>query len=290
VAVDLGQPLRVLNLFHYPSPRSLLFWDTVALLGYLLLNIVIGVKTLAAERNQVAPPRWVRLLILVSIPWAVSIHTVTAFLYCGLSARPFWFTAVLTPRFLASAFASGPALLIILCSIVRRVAGFDPGERAIKTLARIVTYALSINLFLFGSELFTTIYSGQEHHILHLQFLYTRVDGILSPVAPFMWASLVMAVAALILLLSPVSRTRGPALVTACILVFVSIWIDKGAGLLSGGFTPTPLGRYAPYFPSIVEILMGIGLYAFGALILTFLYKMAITIKSASEFNVNSSL
>lgn len=285
VAVDLGQPLRVLNLFLHPSPRSLLFWDTIALLGYLLLNIVIGWKTLAAERSQVAPPKWVRLLILVSIPWAVSIHTVTAFLYCGLSARPFWFTAVLTPRFLASAFASGPSLLILLCFIVRRFAGFDPGERAIKTLARIVTYALSINLFLFGTELFTTMYSGQEHHILHLRYLFTRVDGVLSPVVPFMWASMIMAVAALFLLLFPSSRKRDSTLITACVLVFLSIWIDKGAGMLSGGFTPTTFGRYAPYFPSVVEVLLGIGLYSFGALVLTVLYKMAITIKTASGPN-----
>jgi Ni/Fe-hydrogenase subunit HybB-like protein len=224
-------------------------------------------------------------LILVSIPWAVSIHTVTAFLYCGLSARPFWFTAVLTPRFLASAFASGPSLLILLCFIVRRFAGFDPGERAIKTLARIVAYALSINLFLFGTELFTTIYSSQGHHILHLRYLFTSVDGVLSPVVPFMWASLIMAVAALFLLLSPMSRNRDSVLFTACVLVFLSIWIDKGAGMISGGFIPTPLGRYAPYFPSFVEILMGIGLYAFGALVLTVLYKMAITIKTASGSN-----
>jgi molybdopterin-containing oxidoreductase family membrane subunit len=144
----------------------------------------------------------------------------------------------------------------------------------------IVTYALALNLFLFGTELFTTLYSGQEHHILHLRYLFTSVDGQFSPVVPFMWGSMLMAAAALLLLLSPVTRRSHPALCTASVLVVASIWIDKGAGLLSGGFIPTPLGRYASYFPSLVEILMGVGLYAFGALVLTLLYKMAISVRT----------
>ena len=51
----------------------------------------------------------------------------TAFLYSGLAARPFWMTAILAPRFLASAFAAGPALLILLILVLRRTTGYDPG-------------------------------------------------------------------------------------------------------------------------------------------------------------------
>jgi molybdopterin-containing oxidoreductase family membrane subunit len=279
VVVDLGQPARVMNLFLHPTLNSMLFWDTVALFGYLILNVVIGWRTLEAERSDVAPPRWVRFLVFVSIPWAFSIHTVTAFLFCGLAARPYWFTAVLAPRFLASAFASGPSLLILLCLVVRKVSRLDPGIDAIRMLARIVTYAMVLNLFLFGVELFTLLYSGIEHHVVHLRYLFVGVDGQVGAVVPFMWLSVVTGVAALWMLLDARKRNDLRWLAAASVMVFVSIWIDKGAGLLTGGFVPSPLGVVTPYFPSWVEILMGVGLYAFGALVLTALYKIAISIR-----------
>ena len=113
IFVDMGQPRRVLNVLFNATPNSLMFWDMMALGGYLLLNLVIGFVTFGSEYKGVPPPRWIKPVIILSIPWAVSIHTVTAFLYSGLSARAFWMTAILAPRFLASAFASGPSLLIL---------------------------------------------------------------------------------------------------------------------------------------------------------------------------------
>ncbi len=279
VFVDLGQPIRVMNLFLYPSLKSMLFWDTIALFGYLIINIIIARKTLYAEINDLAPAKWVKTLIYISIPWAISIHTITAFLYCGLPGRPFWFTAVLVPRFLASAFAAGPALLIILCYIVRKTSTFNPSEVAIQTLARIVTYAMFFNLFLFGAEIFTIIYSGIGHHANHLKYLFLGIDGKISGVVPFMWLSVVMGIVSLIFLLNPNKRKNSKYLIASCILIFVSVWIDKGAGMLTGGFIPSPSGKVTSYFPSLIEVLLGMGIYAFGALLLTILYKIAITIK-----------
>ncbi len=53
IFVDLGQPMRVLNVLLHPTPNSILFWDMIVLNGYLLLNIVIGWNILEAERNSV---------------------------------------------------------------------------------------------------------------------------------------------------------------------------------------------------------------------------------------------
>jgi len=197
-------------------------------------------------------------------------------------ARPFWLTAVLAPRFLASAFAAGPALLILLCLLIRKLSRFDPGEEAIRKLAMIVTYAMAINLFLFTVELFTVLYSDIEHHVIHFQYLFFGVNGETGGVTPFMWLSVVTGLLSLALLLNPFTRQRNGTLTASCVMVFGSIWIDKGAGMLTGGFVPSPLGHVVHYFPSRVEVVMGIGLYAFGTLVLTALYKMAISIKEES--------
>ena len=289
VFVDVGQPERIVNIFLYPSPRSPMFWDSIALLGYLILNHVIGWQKLQAERLEQPPPAWLKPLIYLAIPWAISIHTVTAFLYCGLAARSFWLSAVLTPRFLASAFAAGPALLIILSLAMRRITGFDPGDRALIKLAKIMAYAMIANLFLFALELFTAFYSGVPEHTASWIFLFRPVDGTLAPVVPFMWLSVALGVAALILLLRRRTYSDPTRLIPVAAMIFISIWIDKGAGMMTGGLNPGPLGRYTLYFPSLVEIVMGVGLYALGALILTVLYKIAVTVKSEGAKSARGS-
>ncbi|HSO66795.1 MAG TPA: NrfD/PsrC family molybdoenzyme membrane anchor subunit, partial [Desulfatirhabdiaceae bacterium] len=172
ILVDLGQPMRMFNVLLYPTPNSVLFWDMIVLNGYLFLNIVIGWNVLEAERNGTHYPMWIKPLIYLSIPWAVGIHTVTAFLYCGLPGRGFWLTAILAPRFLASAFAAGPALLILLCLIIRRVTNFDPGREQIQSLAKIVAYAICLNVFFFLCEVFVVFYSQIPEHMDHFKYLF----------------------------------------------------------------------------------------------------------------------
>lgn len=277
--VDLGQPFRGINVFLYPSPGSPMFWDGISLSGYLLLNVIISRITLDSEKKGIAPPRWIKPIIYLSIPWAISIHTVTAFLYSGLAARPFWMTAVLAPRFLASAFAAGPALLVIVCLIMRKFTRFDPGEKAIQTLAKVMTYGMVINVFLIFMELFTTFYSGIPEHLHHFKFLYFGLDGNTSMV-PWMWASTILAVIALVLLLFPKMRNNFAILPFGAIAVFSSLWIDKGLGLIIAGFTPSPFETVTGYSPTLNELLISFGVYAIGALIITGLYKVAISIKT----------
>jgi len=278
IFVDMGQPFRILNVFLYPTPHSMMFWDTVALGGYLVLNVIISHVTLTAERKSVGPPKWIRPIIILSIPWAVSIHTVTAFLYAGLAARPFWMTAVLAPRFLASAFASGPALLILVAVILRKLTKFDAGKEAIDKLGVIVAYAMSLNVFLILMEVFTAAYSDIPEHLLHFKYLYVGIDGH-TGLVPWMWTSAVLAVTALVLLLVPKLRRNRTTLVVACVAVFASIWIDKGMGMVVTGFVPNPLDTVTEYSPTLPEVLIGLGVYGLGALIVTGLYKIALSVR-----------
>ncbi len=278
IFVDMGQPFRILNVFLYPSPHSLMFWDTIVLSGYLLLNVVISHVTLSAERKSIPPPKWIRPVIIISIPWAISIHTVTAFLYSGLAARPFWMTAILAPRFLASAFAAGPALLIILCLILKRISKFDAGDEPIEKLATIVTYAMAINVFFVLMEVFTALYSNIPEHVMHFEYLFFGINGK-DFLVPWMWTSEFLAVVSLILLIVPSTRRKKRTLVIACITVFLSLWIDKGLGMVITGFVPNPLGTVTEYSPTLPEVLISIGIYGVGALLVTVLYKIALSVR-----------
>jgi Ni/Fe-hydrogenase subunit HybB-like protein len=284
IFVDMGMPNRILNVFLHPTVHSMMFWDTVALGGYLVLNIVISHFTLSSERREEPPPKWLKPIIILSIPWAVSIHTVTAFLYAGLAARPFWLTAVLAPRFLASAFAAGPAILILLAFFVRKVSTFDPGKQAIDTLAKIVTYAMTINVFFVLMELFTALYSDIPEHVHHFQFLFMGLEGE-NTLAPWMWVSSILAIVSLIVMINPKTRENYSWLKFGCVAVVASLWIDKGLGMVIAGFVPNPLGKVVHYWPTAPELMISFAIYAIGLLVLTGLYKIALEIRGQLKAN-----
>jgi Ni/Fe-hydrogenase subunit HybB-like protein len=278
IVVDLGQPTRMLNVLLYPTPHSMLFWDMLVLNGYLFLNIVIGWKVLEAERNQVEPPAWTKPLIYLSIPFAIGIHTVTAYLYCGLPGRGYWLTAVLAPRFLASAFAAGPAFLIILCYFIRKFTKFDPGWEAMQTLAKIVCWAIIANLFFFVCECFVVFYSGIPSHMAHLQYLLFGYHGY-NALVPWMWSGFILMGLGAVFLIIPKLRNNETLLPITCAMIFIGAWIDKGLGMISGGFVPSPLHHVTEYAPTGKEIMVTLAVYATGLLVLTILYKLATTVK-----------
>jgi len=279
IVADMGQPQRMLNVILHPTPNSVMFFDMMVLFGYLLLNIVIGWVTLEAERLDIDPPYWIKYLVYLSVIWAFSIHTVTAFLYAGLPGRHLWLTAVLAGRFLASAFCSGPAILLLLVLAVRRLTGFDPGQDAIKTLTKIITYAMCINVFLFFCEVFTAFYSGIPGHQHSLVFLFAGHGGHLSWVTPWMWTCGFLAFVSLALLIPPALRDNMSILPWALAMLIAASWIDKGLGLIIGGFSPNVFETLTPYAPTGLEILITLGVYAVGLLILSLLWKIAIGVK-----------
>ena len=282
IVVDMGKPMRVVNMFLYITPGSVLFWDATVLTGYLLLNVICGWQALNAEAKGTAPPKWVKPFIYLSIPWAVSIHTVTAFLYAGLPGRHYWLTAILAPRFLASAFAAGPALLVILAILVKRLTGFDAGEKAIRKLVTIITYAAIINFFFVLLEVFTAFYSNIPGHMHAIQYLFSGLQGY-GALVPWMWVSVILGVGAIIMLFIPGQKEKEGTLLYICLALFVSLWIDKGIGLVLGGFVPTPMERVVEYSPTLHEVFIVLGIWAIGFLILTVLYKTALTIKIRNE-------
>ncbi|MBN1849104.1 MAG: polysulfide reductase NrfD [Deltaproteobacteria bacterium] len=275
VFVDLGNLPRFINLMIHPNPTSILFWDAIVLNVYMFLNIIIGWNVLSAERKGVPYQKWVKVLSYISIPWAFSIHTVTAFLYQGIPGRHYWLTAIMAARFLSSAFASGPALLILLCLIVRKVTRFDPGKEQIRTLGGIVAYAFILNVFFMILELFTSFYSQIPGHMHTFAVLFTG-DGNL---VPLMWTATVFAFIALILLIVPAARRKEGVLLVACVSVIIATWIDKGFGLVVGGLMINPFEKVIQYWPTFPEIMISVGVWATGFFIITVLYKVASAVK-----------
>jgi molybdopterin-containing oxidoreductase family membrane subunit len=278
IFVDIGNPVRMLNVILYPSPNSILFWDMIVLNVYLMLNIVVGWNVLAAERKGISYKKWVKYLAILSIPWAFSIHTVTAFLYAGIPGKFLWMTAIMAARFLASAFAAGPSLLLLLCLLVRRNTKFDPGKEQMNTLSGIIAYAMILNCFFLALEFFTAYYSGIPEHHASLDYLFFGLQGK-SSLVPWMWTSVFFCVAALILLVVPSLRRNETTMALGCAAVIIGTWIDKGVGLVIGGFIPNSFHKVIEYSPTLPEIVICAAIWATGFFIITILFKIANSIK-----------
>lgn len=280
VFAHMGRPDR---LWHMIPPwgiyslSSMLGWDVLVLTGYLILNAICGFYYLWCKyTGNPINKKWFIPLVFIAIVWALSIHTVTAFLIATMPARPMWHHTVMPIRFIATAFAAGPALIIIIFLIIRNTTKFWIDDSAIKLLTTIVTWCLGIALFLTLSEIVIELYARTEH-ANGLYYLMFGLHG-LTGLVPWFWSAVVLMVTSFILFLIPAVRNNMKLLPIVCAMAFSGIWIEKGMGLIVPGFIPTPIGEVTEYFPTFVEWLMTFGIWAFGFFILTILLKGAIGI------------
>jgi Ni/Fe-hydrogenase subunit HybB-like protein len=286
VLVDIGRPDRYWHLippFGYLNfPRSILAWDVLVLNLYFLVNFVVATHILyRAFHGKSYRKRLVVPLVLLSIPMAVGIHTVTAFLYNGLAARPYWNSSILAPQFLASAFCSGPAILLVVVQLLRRFTRFEIQDQAVWKIAELMAYAMFLNLFLHGAEAFKEFYSNTEH-LLYTRYWYSGLGGHRTLV-PYAWSAVTLNLVSFILFIRPSSRRNPVTLNIGCLATYAGVYIEKGMGLIIPGLTPDALGEIYEYYPTITELRIAAGIFALGFLLFTLMLKVAVPI-SLGEF------
>jgi molybdopterin-containing oxidoreductase family membrane subunit len=285
ILADMGRPdrfLHIVPLLGTPNwPRSMLTWDAMVLNGYLALNLAVVTHILyRGYHGREYDKRLIVPLVLLSIPGAISIHTVTAFLYNGMGSRPYWNASILAPRFIASAFCSGPAVMIIVFQILRKAARMEIKDEAIQKIAELMAYAMFVNLFLLGAEIFKEYYSGSEH-LLHTQYLWSGIDGH-GPLVPYAWISLFCSVVAFLLFLVPRTRRHPVTLNAGCLLIWAGVYIEKGICVILPGMTPDTLGEIYEYTATGTEWAVGAGIFGIGFLVFTVLVKVAVPIMTGS--------
>ena len=286
VFVDLGGPLQawhmipVIGLFNWPT--SLLTWDVLVLNGYLVLNLMVPAYILYCHYHNREPNAKIYLpFVFLSIFWAFGIHLVTAFLYQGLPARPFWNNPLMGPRFLASAFAAGPALIIVVLIIIQSTTSFKIEDRIFNKIRRISVVSAIINLIMLFSEVFKEFYLP-THHSLPAIYLYFGLDGH-NALVPWIWTAIVMNLLGTLTMAFNPGKNNPKVLVPACIFLFLGIWIEKGIGLIVPGLVPSPLGEVVDYAPSWVEICVTLGILSLGIFVVTMLVKPALKIEQRFE-------
>jgi len=283
VNVDLGRPDRfwhltpVVGVFNFPI--SMLSWDVIVLIGYLILNVhICGYLLYMRYLNRKPSTLFYMPFVFIAIVWAISIHTVTAFLYVGLVGRPFWNAAIVAPRFIGSAFTAGPGLMIVAFQVIRRYTNYKIDDEALRILRQIVTVSLLVNLFLLGCEAFKEFYA-ESVHSSSARYLFFGLEGY-TQLRSWIWFAIIIETIAGVILVTPPLAKNMMYTNAACILAFVGIWIEKGMGMIVPGFLPTPLGEIVEYFPTMLETLMCIGVWSFGLLMYSWMIHLAVPILS----------
>jgi molybdopterin-containing oxidoreductase family membrane subunit len=286
VMVDIGRPDRFWHLippFGFLNfPSSVLAWDVMVLNLYFVVNFVVATHILyRAFHGKRYIKKLVVPLVLLSVPMAVGIHTVTAFLYNGLAARPYWNSSILAPQFLASAFCSGPAILLVVLQLLRRFTRFEIQDAAISKIAELMAYAMFLNLFLHGAEAFKEFYSNTQH-LLFTRYWYFGI-GAHRTLVPYAWSAVGLNLLAFGLFISPTTRRNLITLNIGCLATYAGVYIEKGMGLIIPGLTPDTLGEIYEYYPTVTELRVAAGIFAVGFLLFTLMLKVAVPI-SLGEF------
>ncbi len=278
IMADVGRPLRAMVLLpQLPNLRSMLDWDFIVLTTYLLLNVIALVATVHYYRQDRPIPRsFLVPFIIVAAPFAIGIHTVTAFIFQALTARPIWNSPLLAPRFVATAFASGPAIMLLALYLAERyVSGFRVDFSVYKKTLYVVVCSLIIGLYFTLSEA-QEIFWYTTEPLKRAQAEVLFLGYHLPYVAALMWLWIGLGTAAAVLGVIPrVHNTRRGVLLVS-VLAVAAVLAEKTMTVVIPGYVPGVLGEVVPYYPSPTEVAITVGVHALGLLVFLLLGRAAL--------------
>jgi molybdopterin-containing oxidoreductase family membrane subunit len=271
---DLGRPELAWRMITQPHLTSPLVWD----LGVLASYLVIGGVDLYLLSRPAVPQRTMRLMAQITLPLAVLVHSVTAWIFGLMVARPFWNTPLLAPLFITSALVSGTALVILVALVVRRTTDMHVGDETLGALGRLMLWFIAADGFLLAAEVLTTKLSGTVDHQIQLDVVLT------GRLAPLFWSEVLLGMVVPFVVLSrPAWRVRPAVLATMSVLAVVGVFFKRINILLSSLFEPLvdlapglPGGRPGQsftvaevYIPTWVEWGVLVGMAAFFCALVT---------------------
>ena len=279
IVVDIGRPIRAMILMpQLPNLHSMLDWDFLVLSGYLVLNLIGFLVTVHYYRRDLPlPAKFTVPFIIIAAPFAIGIHTVTAFISQALTARPIWNNPLLAPRYVATAFAAGPATLILALVLAEKyVKGFKVDPDVYKKTMIVVMGALVVGLYFTLSEAHELFWYTTEP-LKKAQALELFYGYHLPYLAIMLWLWIALGVAAVILGLIPKVRNTRTGLLLISILTIIAVVNEKTLTIIVPGYIPDSLGRYIPYYPTPLEYAITLGVHAIGILVYLVLAKAAIS-------------
>lgn len=282
ILADLGAIRNALVMIVGMNPRSPLAWDMIAMCTFIVLSIV---QLVMIARDARSVKVWAVLAGLA----ALALQIVEGLLFSTQTAHGWWATPIMPVDFLAVAFVSGFALILLIACVK------GASSKALTWLGRICAIAIAVHLVLALIDLCLMFFEGTPESA-----------GILAAVGSnilLYLVELILPFIAMIMLFLPKNRGQKKPALIASILVIVGIFAHRlmllfpaynapslylqlsGTDLTTGPY-PISTGRYldwdltfantTPYFPAGPEwlaMLFPIGLALVAAVVILFIMK-----------------
>ena len=282
ILADLGAIRNALAMIVGMNPRSPLAWDMIAMCTFIVLSIV---QLVMIARDARSVKVWAVLAGLA----ALALQIVEGLLFSTQTAHGWWATPIMPVDFLAVAFVSGFALILLIACVK------GASSKALAWLGRICASAIAVHLVLALIDLCLMFFEGTPESA-----------GILAAVGSnilLYLVELILPFIAMIMLFLPKNRGQKKPALIASILVIVGIFAHRlmllfpaynapslylqlsGTDFTTGPY-PISTGRYldwdltfantTPYFPAGPEwlaMLFPIGLALVAAVVILFIMK-----------------
>lgn len=304
IVSDMGRPDRLLYVFLHGRVQSPILWDVTVVMTYLtisaLLYLLPLIPDIAIMRGRLqSAPKWqiklyellsfnwthhpkqyqllfkaTRILLILIIPTAFAIHTVTSWLM-AVNPRSGWDSSIFGPYFLTGAFVAGMAAVIIAAFFfrnsykLREYLNDDIFDKMGKLLVLvcIVYFYFNINEFLVPG------YKMKKFDAIHIEALFTGQHAIM------FWTSQILGlILPMIILLIKPFRKPLPLFVIS-IFVVIGAWLKRYiivVPTMEHPFLPVQNlpHEWQVYQPTIIEGAVTLGSLVLGIMIISVLAKL----------------
>jgi dimethyl sulfoxide reductase membrane subunit len=287
IMVDIGSPFRLLNLILHSQFKSPLMWDVCVITLYLCINVAYLYLMTRKKPSKKA----LSVMSRIALPVAILVHSVTAWIFGLQIAREGWHSALMAPLFVASALDSGLALLIIVLVLLIKYKVFTVEKKLITTLAGLLVTCVAVDAYFVFSEILTMFYPQEESVMLVLN------EMLKGSMAPFFWGEVILGfLIPLAILLFKKNREKTSLVIFSSVLIvigvfFKRVWllftsfihphVEGAPGITLGSYTPSESPNVFPsfwtlhgqYVPTLVELMVVVGMISFGVLLFIYLSR-----------------
>ena len=301
---DMGRPERLPYVFLFARVQSPIVWDVTVVTTYFVISLLLWflpmIPDLAVAKTRmndrpsflvkaynIMSFKWIhhheqyrilnraiRVLLILIVPMAFAIHTVTSWLF-AVTPRTGWDSTIFGPYFLSGAFVAGTSAVIIAMYFFRvnyklqKYLTDDHFEKMARVLVliSIIYFYFNLNEFLIPG------YKLKTQDAIHLRDLFSGDHAFL-----FWGTQIIGLVIPVILMLFRNFRKPLPLLIIS-IFMLAGAWLKRFIIVVPPQAHPNLPIQSVPvewvfYKPTLIEILVTIGSFLIAMIIITLLSKL----------------
>ena len=303
IVSDMGRPERLAYVFIYGRAQSPILWDVTVITTYFVLSLLLLFLPMIADmaiihRKSTSLPGWlkpvyktlslnftdspeqnkiinrcIRILLILVIPAALSIHTVTSWLF-AVTSRAGWDSTLFGPYFVSGAFVAGSAAVIIAMFFFRKNYKLQDylTDLHFSNMGKVLVTVSLVYLYFNINEFLVPGYKLKRADAVHLHELLVGKDAILF----WLVQTAGLLIPILLMMFKPFRKPLPIMLISVAVLI--AAWIKRYLIVIPTQEHPFLPIQHVPqnfmhYSPTLIETLISIAPFILVLIIITLISK-----------------